>query len=340
MSRGPIFSSFGRHARVIFGGVALAAGISLSGGVAQAQDEDLFLTITTGSEKGTYTRFAREIAEMLPSSMRMEIVPSGGSVQNLKRLIGYEGHDTQQYFQLALVQADVLDQLRARAEGNEVLQSVVDRIKVVIPLYGEEIHVYSGKDLGLETVNDILGDGVVVNAGGETSGTNLTSRWLFEQLGQSDETVNWENFSVDLGLPNIGLGYDVVFDVSGAPSNLGKSITRDQELELLPIEEFGDLLDSAESPYREALLTQDQYPWLEEDVRTLAVTALLVTFDYDEDNPYCDLIARMTRAIKDGLEDRQNPISGSHPKWREVNLDIAGNRKDIYKCAARVLNGR
>ncbi|WP_424975702.1 TAXI family TRAP transporter solute-binding subunit [Dinoroseobacter sp. S124A] len=337
MSRGTILSSLGRQARVFLAGAALA--LSLSSPAALAQDEELYLTITTGSENGTYTRFAREIAAMLPS-VRFEIVPSGGSVQNLKRLIGYEGHDTQQYFQLALVQADVLDQLRVRAEGNEVLKSVVDRIKVVMPLYGEEIHVYAHQSWDMNSVGDILNGQVQVNAGGETSGTNLTSRWLFEQLGHSDQTANWENFSVELGLPNIGLGYDVVFDVSGAPSSLGKSITPDQELELLPIKEYASLLDSAESPYRKALLTRDQYPWLEEDVETLAVTALLVTFDYDEDNPYCDLIAQVTRAIRDGLEDRKNPISGSHPKWREVNLVEAGNRKDIYKCAARVLNGR
>lgn len=305
----------------------------------QAQDEELFLTITTGSPNGTYTRFAREIAQMLPD-VRFEIVPSEGSVQNLKRLIGYEGYEEQQYYQLALVQADVLDQLRARAEGSEVLEAVVDRIKVVMPLYGEEIHVYAERGAGLESVNDLLGSSALVNAGGERSGTNLTSRWLFQQLGHSQATSSWQNFSPEKGLPAIGEGYDVLFDVAGAPSNLGKSITMEQGLELLPITEFGSLLDSPESPYREALLTQDVYPWLDEPVPTLAVTALLVTFDYDEQNPYCDMIARLTAAIRDGLEKRKNPISGSHPKWREVDLVDAGNRKDIYRCSARVLNAR
>lgn len=325
-----------RSAISLIFGVFVALAFSVP---AEAQDDGLYLTITTGSPGGTYTRFAREIGEMIPD-IRLEIVPSEGSVQNLKRLIGYEGHEDQQYFQLALVQADVLDQLRARAAGSDVLETVVDRIKVVMPLYGEEIHVYAESANELESVNDIIGAGLVVNAGGERSGTNLTSRWLFEQMGYATETYNWDNYSVEKGLPAIGAGYDVLFDVSGAPNSLGQSISSEQGLELLPITEYGTLLDGAETPYRKALLTRDQYPWLEADVPTLAVTALLVTFDYDEENPYCDLIARLTQAIKDGLRDRQNPISGSHPKWREVDLVGAGNRSDIYRCSARVLNGR
>lgn len=319
---------------------AISAVVALGQSVsAQAQDQDLSLKITTGTANGTYSTFAREIAEMLPS-VRFEIVPSEGSVQNLKRLIGYEGHEDQQYFQLALVQADVLDQLRARAKGNEVLEAVVDRVKVVMPLYGEEIHIYAQKELGVADVGDLDPVQAVVNAGSENSGTNLTSRWLFEQMARGEETVNWDNFSVEKGLPNIGFAYDVLFDVSGAPSPLGKSIAPDRQMQLLEITDYGSLLDSSESPYRRAVLTQDQYPWLEDDVHTLAVTALLVTFDYGEDNPYCDLIAQLTRAVRDGLADRQNPASGSHPKWQDVNLTGAGNRQDVYKCSARVLNGR
>lgn len=306
---------------------------------AKAQGEELSLTITTGSANGTYSRFAREIAEMLPS-VRFEIAPSEGSVQNLKRLIGYEGHEDQKYFQLALVQADVLDQLRARAQGNEVLEAVVDRVKVVMPLYGEEIHIYAQRELGFDDVSDLDPTVAIVNAGSENSGTNLTLRWFFEQIERGEETINWQNFSVDKGLPNIGLGYDVLFDVSGAPSPLGKSIAPDRQLQLLEITDYGSLLDSNESPYRAAILTPEQYPWLDQEVRTLAVTALLVTFDYGEENPYCDLIAQLTRAVRDGLPDRQNPASGSHPKWREVDLVGAGNRLDAYKCSARVLNGR
>lgn len=323
--------------RVAAAGALFAFGPS---NAVEAQVEELSLTITTGSENGTYTRFAREIAEMLPD-VRFNIVPSEGSVQNLKRLIGYEGHEDQQYYQLALVQADVLDQLRERAKGNEVLEAVVERIKVVMPLYGEEIHVFAPRELRLDNISDLRSPEIQsINAGGEQSGTNLTARWLFEKLGRAEETAKFENFSAAKELPQLGLSYDVLFDVSGAPSSLGASIEPGRGVTLLEITDYGSLLESKESPYRRALLTPDHYPWLDRNVRTLAVTALLVTFDYDEQNPYCGLIADLTRAVRDGLEDRQNPISGSHPKWREVDLVGAGNREDAYKCSARVLNGR
>ncbi|WP_299506367.1 TAXI family TRAP transporter solute-binding subunit [uncultured Roseobacter sp.] len=334
------FKCFGRRLMrsVLLVGQALvlASATSLA---ASDQDDELFLTITAGSQNGTYYRFAQEIAEMLPG-VRFEIVTSEGSVQNLRRLIGYEGQAEQQFFQLALVQADVLDQLRSRAAGNGVLESIVDRIKVVMPLYGEEIHIYAERNRELNTIEDIITQDVIVNAGGEKSGTNLTARWLFEQLGYADATQDWTNFSTEAGLPAMGAGYDILFDVSGAPSSTGSSIQESQELKLIPITEYGTLLDSQESPYRTAVLTPKQYPWLTRDVPTLAVSALLVTFDYDENNPYCDLIERLTRAIADGLAARQDPTTNSHPKWREVDLVNAGNRRDVYKCAQRALNGR
>ncbi|MEO1732403.1 MAG: TAXI family TRAP transporter solute-binding subunit [Pseudomonadota bacterium] len=307
-------------------------------GPAAAQDEQPYLTITTGSPSGTYYRFAREIAEMLPSTMRLDIAESEGSVQNLRRLIGYEGQSEQKYYQLAMVQADVLDQLRNRAKGDEVLETIVGRIKVVMPLYNEEIHAFSQASMGLNSIEDLLDDSILVNAGGEKSGTNLTARWLFEQIGETERTFDWANVPDEAGLPNIGNGYDVLFSVAGAPSNLGRSIEPNQDVTLVPIE-VPALYDLENSPYRPAILTRDVYPWLQDDVKTMAVTALLVAFDYDENNPYCELIERLTLAILDGLAFRQEP-GGGHPKWRDVDKVNAQNRSDLYACAERALNAR
>ncbi|WP_420862020.1 TAXI family TRAP transporter solute-binding subunit [Algirhabdus cladophorae] len=318
---------------------ATAMLIALSGvpNTASAQSDELTLTITAGSSTGTYFRFAEEIAAMLPGAS-FEIVESAGSVQNLRRLIGYEGQSEQKFYQLALVQADVLEQLRDRAKGNGVLESIVDRIKVVMPLYGEEIHIYADVERDVRTLEEMRAEGLLVNAGSETSGTNLTARWLFEQIGYGDDLDNWQNVAAKLELPNMGPGYDVLFDVSGAPSKLGLSLENPAPVTLVPITNQDDLLAIPNSPYRKAFLTPEQYPWLNRPVETLAVTALLVTFDYDERNPYCDLIEDLTRGIVNGLESRQSPASGSHPKWREVDILNASNRSDIYACSARVLN--
>lgn len=305
---------------------------------ATAQNDPLTLTITAGSRNGTYFRFAEEIAAMLPQAS-FEIAESEGSVQNLRRLIGYEGQNEGKYYQLALVQADVLEQLRERARGDSVLEGIVDRIKVVMPLYGEEIHVYADVNKDIRSLEEMRSEGLLVNAGSEKSGTNLTARWLFEQLGYSDDVSQWQNIAATLQLPGLGPGYDVLFDVSGAPSKLGLSLTNPSPATLVPITGMDSLLNTPNSPYRLATLTPEQYPWLNRSVDTLAVTALLITFDYDEANPYCDLIEDLTRAIVEGLPTRQSPTSGSHPKWVEVDAaNATNNRDDIYACSARVLD--
>ncbi|APX14315.1 TAXI family TRAP transporter solute-binding subunit [Tateyamaria omphalii] len=197
-----------------------------------AQDGPV-LTITTGGASGTYFRFAEDIAKTLPSDVTLEIVPSDGSVQNLRRLIGYEGQSEQKYYQLALVQADVLEQLKSRARGDDVLESIVDRIKVVMPLYTEEIHAFAKQDRGISGLGDLVNGDYVVNAGGEKSGTNLTTRWLYEQSGNGSKTLDLVNASDGEGLPDLENGiYDVLFYVAGAPVNWGVPSRRSKTLRL------------------------------------------------------------------------------------------------------------
>ncbi|WP_270732662.1 TAXI family TRAP transporter solute-binding subunit [Shimia sp. Alg240-R146] len=320
--------------------LALALSVTLGAApLAQAQEDVPVLTITTGGADGTYYKFAQEIQQMMPSDVPLEIATSEGSVQNLRRLIGYEGPSEQKFYQLAFVQADVLEQLRARAKGDAVLESIVDRIKVVMPLYGEEIHVFTRAKYNIPSIEALMEGDWDVNAGADKSGTNLTARWLYEQMGHAERTLNWGNSEVEPGLPFLGEGgYEVFFSVSGAPSEVGRSIQAGGDVTLLPVD-LPELYSDRESPYRPAILSKLHYPWLDRDVRTMAVTALLVAFDYDVDNPYCTQIEKLTRNIVEGLDLRQSP-NGGHPKWREVDPVSGHNRADSYTCSNAALAGK
>ncbi|KGK78468.1 hypothetical protein PM03_14800 [Thalassobacter stenotrophicus] len=322
--------------RVVAGFCALATFSLTAPG--WAQSETPTLRITTGGPTGTYFALANEIMSILPDDVPFEVVPSDGSVHNLRRLLAFEGSDEQEYFQLALVQADVLAQLRDRARDNSVLQGIVDRIKVVMPLYVEEIHAYALKSEDLRSMDEILSKNLRINAGKEKSGTNLTTRWLFEQLVSDDARLDIVNVNPEPGLPILGIAYGVLFDVAGAPNDRGRAITPESDITLVPID-VQALYDLPDSPYVRTVITPEQYTWLERDVETMGVQALLVTFDYDERNPYCQQIERMTRAIIDSLPLLKDPATGAHPAWTEVNPLEGSQRGDLYKCSAPVLQG-
>lgn len=319
-------------------GAVCAAAALVWASPALSQTETPTLRITTGGPTGTYFALANEIKSIMPDNVPFEVVPSDGSVHNLRRLLAFEGSDEQEYFQLALVQADVLAQLRARAEGVSVLQDIVDRIKVVMPLYVEEIHAYAKQSEDLRSLEEILGKDLRINAGKDKSGTNLTTRWLFEQILPDGSSLDIVNVNPEPGLPILGIAYGVLFDVAGAPNDRGRAVTPESGITLVPIE-VPSLYDLPDSPYIRTVITREHYTWLDRDIPTMGVQALLVTFDYDERNPFCNQIERMTRAIMDSLPRLKDPSTGANPAWAEVNPLEGSQRADLYKCSAPVLQG-
>ena len=317
---------------------AAAVAFGLSGAPSLAQDAGNTLHITTGSGSGTYTTFARNIAQVLPSGMRLEIHESDGSVENLRRLLGYLGTSDDQYYQLAIVQGDVLEQLRNDASGNPTLEEIVSRIKVVLPLYGEEVHVFASKSKKFRSFEDLLNAGVTVSAGPEASGTYQTVLQLYKLFDKSNLTPSLQNTGGPDAIADIRDELlDALIQVAGAPATLGKGVTLEDGLELLeltlPRSMFG-----GDSPFREVTVTQDEYSWLDRPVDTIAVNALLVTFDYDLDNPHCKAIERLTRSIINNLDTLRDSSTGAHAKWKQIDLVAARERSDLYACSKRALD--
>ncbi|MEL6643304.1 MAG: TAXI family TRAP transporter solute-binding subunit [Pseudomonadota bacterium] len=305
---------------------------------AWAQSDIPPLTITTGGPNGTYYAFAEDIKQMLPRNTPFEIVESDGSIENLRRLLGYDIQNQNRHFQLALVQADVLEQLRERSRSNQILSDIVDRIKVVLPLYNEEVHVFTLTDNAATSLADIKERGLTVAAGDERSGHNMTARWLFDLQANVESPLDWSNGDYDDGLPGLGEDYDVAFYVAGAPSEFAQKIPTDKGVTLMPLD-LPNVPGGRDSPYSSAVIERGTYPWLKEDVRTISVRALLVAFDYDEANPYCQQIADMTRRIVETYPSMVQAGVG-HEKWADVDLTTAASRGDLYRCSEPVLNGR
>ena len=296
------------------------------------------LTITTGGESGTYIKFGNDIARVArKSNITLHVETSQGSVQNLERLLGYQGSEENKYYQLAIIQEDVLSSLRRHARSDPILEGIVDRIKVVMPLYLEEVHIFGRKSLDeqvntLRRLSDLKNE--VVSVGTPLSGTFITSRLLFELAGLDLEKLEWDQLGGTEGLEALKEeDTDALFAVAGAPATLGrKYVSATDNLTLVNIENHR-IFDHQDSPYERVTITPAQYPWLTAPVETAGVPSLLVAYDYDE-GANCTAIENLTRIIVTNIDALRQD---GHEKWRKVDPSAYKKRNDIYKCALRAL---
>src|SRR3954452_20558633 len=93
--------------------------------------------IVTASERGTYIQIGRDLAKFVApaANVELEVLPSAGSAENVQRLRFEQG------VKFALVQSDVYQAfLDLAAGGNAEAGEMIRPLRVIMPLYNEEIY--------------------------------------------------------------------------------------------------------------------------------------------------------------------------------------------------------
>src|SRR4029079_18379321 len=143
-------------------------------GVASAAAE---YKIVTASERGTYIQIGRDLARYIAplADIELEVLPSAGSSENVKRLRYEPG------VKLAMVQSDVYQAfLDQAAAGNKEAGEMIRPLRVIMPLYNEEIYFIVRADSDLNYVHEMRD--ARINAGELGSGTALTTSTLYRML--------------------------------------------------------------------------------------------------------------------------------------------------------------
>ena len=275
------------------------------------------LTIMTGGPKGTYYQFGLNMQRLTSTrGFQLTVVNSKGSVENIYAV--YKRPNTQ----MGIVQSDVLAFV-AKVHTDPVLKRIAKKIKMVFPLYNEEIHLLGKPSL---TDFDALANKRVA-IGKEGSGTYLTAKLLFEVTGI--EPAAMETIGTDEALSRLKSGeIDAMFYVAGYPVKLfSESVTAADNLKIVPIT-TQSILDF----YPSAKIPANTYPWQEEPVKTAAVKSVLVSFDFRRAN--CDFVGRFAKLVYDNVGWLQE---NGHPKWKTVDLDYPLKGWEQYDCVKRLL---
>jgi TRAP transporter TAXI family solute receptor len=278
---------------------------------AQATD----LGVITGSERGTYYQFGLNLQALgKANGFNVAVHPSKGSVENVFAVYQRPG------VPMGIVQADVLAFV-ARVQTDETLKRIAKKIKLVFPLYNEEIHLLARK--GIATFDDLAGKRVAI--GREGSGTYLTTRLLFRLSEVAPREML--NIDTDEALAALKAGkIDAMFFVAGYPVRLlAEGVTAADDLVLVPVTNK-DITEF----YPRATIPAGVYAWQPQPVETVAVKAVLVSFDFRRND--CDNVGRFAQVVASNMEWLTR---NGHPKWKAVDLNAPLKGWEQYDCVRK-----
>ena len=275
--------------------------------------------LVSGSATGTYHAVAGNLVELA----RQRGVPlfnreTQGSLENIRKLA-----DPNENAALGFAQSDLLAWLRQSADP--VDRQAAASLRLVLPLYAEEVHVLART--GLNTLADLAGQRVLTAA--SSQGSRHTAENLLRTAGVTPARLD-SQYSAAEALCRVLTGRaDAMVIVAGKPTVQLVSLDTLRQhparplagVHLLPLEAPPPQAEGYEG-YEAARIEAGDYAWLDQPVSTLAVRALLMAFDFSPRRTAyqqlrCRQLKRLGTLIAQDLPRLKQPPF--HPKWREVD---------------------
>jgi len=263
------------------------------------------VAIVSGNPNATYLTIAYDLSTVLDDGDNFRVLPvvGKGGGQNIRDVRFMKGID------LGITQANLLNMYR---QSNEI-GKIDDQIVYVTKLFNEEMHLVVRADSGITELAQL--EGKTVNFSDVGSGTQLSTRDIFRRLGIHVQEVNLGQTDALQQLRSGAVAATVL--IAGKPAPAMARLAAADGFRLLPVPFVREL----QSDYLPAVLGHDDYPGMIEaghEVGTVAVSAVLIAYNWPEDSDRYRRIARFVEAFFPKLAELQKPPR--HPKWRETNL--------------------
>ncbi|GMV60308.1 MAG: hypothetical protein AMXMBFR72_33990 [Betaproteobacteria bacterium] len=273
--------------------------------------------IVTASERGTYIQIGRDLAKYVApaADIDLEVLPSAGSSENVQRLRFEPG------VKFALVQSDVYQAyINQGASGHAEAARIIRPLRVILPLYNEEIYFIARADAPYTFVHEIRD--AKINVGLLRSGTAMSATTLYRLMFDRplpDANISFLSNEEALVRLVTDKSIDVVVVVAGQPAKLLTDMKPEARalIKLLKLDPKHPASQAALKTYFPTSVRASLHPnLLTEDVPGLAVKAFLVTYDYNQTATQARL-ARFARSLCENFGALQ---AEGHPKWKEVEL--------------------
>ncbi|HEV8342990.1 MAG TPA: TAXI family TRAP transporter solute-binding subunit [Candidatus Binatia bacterium] len=251
-------------------------------------------TIATGPSEGSYFQIAQDIKKLVEKEgLELQVLPTKGSFENIQ-LLGTGKVD------LAIVQLDALRYISDVVKQQHGL-NVFDKIKVVLNLYPEEIHILTNKK---EITSFYHLEGKRVSAGEQGSGTALTAE-LLSVIYDVKTTKSYE--APEDALKKLHQGdLDAMVFVGGAPVPFIAKLDSRVHFVRLPSNPV------LEQIYLRNKLGKNLYSWASADTETYAVPSAIMGLDIRDEKH----IVEMQKLVLSVLNGREYLEANGHPKWK------------------------
>ena len=263
------------------------------------------VSVVSGNLNGTYLSIAYDMSAVLDNGTELRILPviGKGGGQNIRDVRFLRGVD------IGITQANLLSLYRRTNE----IGPIDDQILYIARLFNEEMHLVVRAESGITSIEQLAGKAVNFSDAG--SGTQLSSRDIFERLGIKVTEVNMGQNDAFEALKSGQIAASVL--IAGKPTGSTAKLKAADGFRILPVAFDKALQDD----YLPATLTHDDYPNLIEagrSVDTLAVGAVLIAYNWAPKTDRYRRIAKFIDTFFPKLAEFQK--APRHPKWREANL--------------------
>jgi TRAP-type uncharacterized transport system substrate-binding protein len=276
------------------------------------------LRLLTGPQDGTQYRVGSELARRLAmaTGMPVPVTATAGPGEALQRMRDEARPDR---LDLAVVQADVGQlYLQAAQGGNREAAAWLAPLRVVAPLYGEELHFIVRSDSPYESLQDMRE--AYINVGPTAGGTAMSVATLYRLLfGEAPAPEKLTRLGHEEALAKMltDRSIDVVAVLADQPAPLLANMKPEARryIRLLKFDRTHPAAAAVSKVYGTSALRAASYPrLLDRDVPALAVRLYLVVHGQPVDSAaerlqhiagaYCTEVARLR--------------SVGHAKWRDV----------------------
>src|SRR5262245_14973172 len=262
------------------------------------------VTVVSGNPNGTYLYLAYDMSAVLDDGNELRVLPviGKGGYQNVMDILHLRGVD------LGITQANIMSYLKKTGEFGPNIDA---RLAYVTRLYNEEMHVLVGP--GITRIQDLSGK--KVNFSDVGSGTQFSTRLIFELLGIKAEEVNMGQ----------GDGYQKVKSgeiaatvlIAGKPTGAFAKFKLEPGMTLLPV----PYTEALEQDYLPTKLTSEDYPNLIQKgstLDTIAIPSVLAVYNWPRDTDRYRRVAKFIDAFFSKFPEFQQPAR--HVKWKEANI--------------------
>lgn len=263
------------------------------------------IAIISGNPNATYMTIAYDMSAVLDDGDEFRILPviGKGGGQNIKDVRFLKGVD------LGITQSNLLPYYK---KTNEIGQ-LDDKIVYIAKLFNEELHFIVRDGTGINSLSDLAGKKVNFSDAG--SGTQLSTRDIFERLGVKPVEVNMGQADAFEALKRGEIAATIL--IAGKPAGSMAKLKAQDGFRVLPVAYERPL----QNEYLPATLTTEDYPGLiapGQKVETIAVSAVLIAFNWPKGTDRYRRIQKFVDNFFPRLADFQK--APRHPKWREANL--------------------